>query len=238
MPIRPNKGGGNSGGSGSNNSPYNPAASGNTEYSDLIEVINTAGTYGVVSLSALLSGIFTLQQEDNYDGQVLITSSTSANSGGTIRLGGGGNIFPKSGDSFRVWIKMPSSIDSASVVYCGFLDATTTSPQNMTGAKISGATYNACSIVAGSTTLSSNSVTLTASSRYCIEVKYTSNTTATVKLYDSSNGNVLDTSNVTITSTRRVSIVTAFNTGTVAKDLVVVDAIEYKLTPRNVRFPV
>lgn len=236
MPLRPSKNTG-SGGSGST-TPYNPAGSGNYDFSDLIECSNSAGTYGSITLYSMLSGYLGIVSDDGYDGQILIQSSTTASSGGSIRISGATHITPKTGDSCRIWFKMPAAMDSASLVYCGFIDSgVNATPQNVCGARISGSTYNACSVVTGTQTLSASSVTLNTSARYCVEVKYTSSTTATVKLYDSSNGNVLDTSNITINSYRRNVLIVGSNSGTVAKDIVTVDALEYKLAPRGLRFP-
>lgn len=236
MPLKPSKNTG-SGGSGST-TPYNPAGNGNYDFSDLIECSNAVGTYGSVTLALVSSGFAAMQYDDGYDGQMLFQSSTTASSGCSLRLTGASNIMPRSGDTCRFWFKMPSTIDSSSVVYCGFLDLfSSLTLGNAVGAKIAGSTYNACTSVSSSVTLSSNSVTLSPSSRYCVEVKYTSSTAATVKLYDSSNGNVLDTSNLTVNNTKRGVAIYGLNTGTVAKDIIIVDAFEYKLVARGVRLP-
>lgn len=233
MPLRPSKNTstGGSGSGGSSSSPYVVSY-----YSDLVEVNNSVGSYDFITIAALSSGLFSISSEADYDGQLTVTSSTTAISGGSIRIGNT-NIFPKTGDIARFWFKTPASVDSASVLNFGFSDSLLASPQNFVGFQLSGSSARGLTISSGSSTQSGSSYTVSAGTRYCAEVKYTSDTQVSIKLYSNSDGSELFSTTMTTSSGRRVPIAVAVNTGTVAKDIITADAIDFRMVKRGKKLP-
>ncbi len=233
MGIKPNKGG-----NGSGNGSSTPAvdAYGYKYFTDLVEVTNTFGTYGGLIMSAVNTGSLSQVYEAGYDGQISFSSTTTSLTGANIRFNTG-NSFPKTGDIMRIWIKMPATIDANSVINFGFLDAVTATPANINGIQITGNSCRGIGMVASSSTLANNPITVNPSSRYCLEIKYTTDTNSTVKVYDSTNGTVLHTADVIGSSGKRVIGMTMVNSGTVAKELCTVDACDLKLIKRGTRFP-
>jgi hypothetical protein len=231
MPIRPIDKGTSSGAGGAASSQYMY-----NFYSDLIELNNTVGSYGVLTTTSFSAGTSSALIETGYDGQFTFTSTTTAISGGSLRIGNV-NITPKTGDVTRFWFKTPATIDASSVVNFGFADSFLSSPQNFIGMQLSGNSCRGLIITAGVSTQANNPITLDPSVRYCAEVKYTSDTQVTIKIYNSTTGSELNSSSFTVTVTRRVPIMVAVNTGTVAKDIIIADAIDLRLVKRGTKLP-
>jgi len=232
MAIRPiNNGGSGSGGGGAVASPYMY-----NFYSDLIELNSAMTSYGVITTVSLSGGTCATLIETGYDGQFTFTSSTTAISGGSLRIANG-NITPRAGDITRLWFKTPATMDASSVVNFGFADSFLTSPQNFVGMQLSGTSCRGLVITAGASTQANNPITLSPSTRYCAEVKYTSDTQASIKIYSNTDGSELNSSSFTVTVTRRVPIMVAVNSGTVAKDIIIADAIDLRLVKRGTKLP-
>lgn len=168
----------------------------------------------------------------NRDGVYRFTSSTTAASG--WRFFQYQQISPQVGDRFRAWFKTPAIIDANTTISFGFTTAIPPITDGF-GALVVGNQLKARVTVTSVDTLSGSAYTLATSTWYCIQTTMKASNQCEVVLYDAA-GTVL----TTLTSTATFPSVTqglaagmmVTNSGTVAVDLLSLDAVELKLATR------
>jgi hypothetical protein len=158
-----------------------------------------------------------------------IYSSTTANSGAWLGLSQVG--CPHSANPvFTVHFKTPAAFDANSVIQIG---TSSTGGTDRSAIEITGSTAQVKNIVGGSTTASGGTYTLTANTWYIARIEYKGDSNAVFSIY-SETGTLLYTYTVTVALFNGASIcVRAFNSGTVAKQLVKLDYMEVSFPVNN-----